>query len=133
MTVFESEAVLWDTQSGEQLNNYEVGDEYIVNAEFSPNGQKLLTVSDQAHLWEVKTGELLESYSTEIGYPNSAIFSKDGMSILITGDLTACLWSVKGAKKPVTYRGHVSSKLWEVMYSLNGERITTMYLSLIHI
>ena len=69
----------------------------VRNASFSPDGQLILTASDDntARLWDIK-GNLLAELTGHQGGVNSASFSPDGQRILTASrDNTARLWRVE--------------------------------------
>ena len=78
-----------------KVNSYEEGHSKLINeAVFSPNGEYVLTASDDdmAKLWDARTGAELHSFQHEDDV-NSAAFSSDGKHILTASDdKTAKLW-----------------------------------------
>ena len=56
---------LVNPNSGEVLKMIDTGNQYVVDAKFSPDGTRLLTAGENArvNLWDVATGELLKSFS----------------------------------------------------------------------
>jgi WD40 repeat protein len=90
-------ARLWDANTGQQLAVF-IGHKGIIKyAEFSPDGQHIVTASEDntAGLWDT-TGQLISvfaGHSDSIWY---AIFSPDGKRVITaSGDKTARLWDVR--------------------------------------
>jgi WD40 repeat protein len=89
---------IWDPRSGEQLSRYFEHDERVLDANFSPNRERLATVAwdgvDQIqygpHLWDARTGlELLDFTPTDprpFNNMSEIVFSEDGLSVFWSGD-----------------------------------------------
>ncbi len=99
----------------------------VESALFSPDGQRVLTASDDhtARLWSSKDGRLLatlEGHKDRIIY---AEFSSDGKRIVTASfDHTARIWDgVHGALLAIL-EGH-TDKLMRAQFSLDGMRIVT--------
>ncbi|MGF1495026.1 MAG: WD40 repeat domain-containing protein [Microcoleaceae cyanobacterium] len=97
----------------------------IWSAEFSPDGNKIVTASSDgtAKLWNAQ-GELIKSLVDHEARVNSAEFSPDGEKIVTASfDYTAIIWNAEG-RQLTTLRGH-SDQVWTAEFSPDGERIVT--------
>jgi WD40 repeat protein len=94
-------------------------------AEFSPDGQRILTVSGDgmARLWDAN-GQPLATLQGHTDRVRSAVFSPDGMRILTAAyDRTARLWDLSG--KPLTIlQGH-TDRVYDAVFSPDGGHILT--------
>ena len=81
-----------------RVNSYDEGHSELINETvFSPNGEYVLTASDDntAKLWDARTGAELHTFRHEDDV-NSAVFSSDGKYILTASDdYTAKLWDAR--------------------------------------
>jgi WD40 repeat protein len=88
---------LWSLQ-GKELTVLSGHEDTITSAVFSPDGQTILTTSndDTARLWDREGNDL--AILQHEGGVNSAVFSPDGQMILTAGsaDSTARLWDLQG-------------------------------------
>jgi hypothetical protein len=74
-------SVLWDVDMGSPLHLLPAAD----NATFSPDGQRLATVSDSVRIWDVQSGRLLGIFQAppEAPHLQAAKWSPDGRFLLI--------------------------------------------------
>ncbi|GLA56770.1 hypothetical protein AtubIFM54640_000429 [Aspergillus tubingensis] len=81
---------------GAELQILEVGDGHVRVLEFSPDGQMLLTQTqnDSLKLWETSTGDLLNTLERTSYYPVNCAFSPDGKLVARTtpDSNTILLW-----------------------------------------
>ena len=102
-------AILWDTQTRQELCTYEGHSGSVNSVAFSPDGRYVLTGSSDktAILWDTQTGQELCTYEGHSGSVNSVAFSPDGRYVL-TGseDTTAILWDTQTGQKLRPFRGH---------------------------
>lgn len=84
------EARVWDVDTGEPLTPTIRAEAAILQASFSPDGQRILTAgSDRtARLWDAATGAPLEPIIRTPGILGRAEFSPDGTRILTTAIFT---------------------------------------------
>ena len=78
-------ALLWDVGAEEPVRAFDHGAE-ISSAQFSPDGARLLTLSDAAHtvrLWDAATGHLLFTLAGDNARHLRAMFDRDGYRIAI--------------------------------------------------
>jgi WD40 repeat protein len=96
-------AQVWDATNGEALTRVLGHKKWITQAEFSPDGGRLLTASadGSARVWDAATGEALTPSLTHPGPVWQAQFSADGRRIFTST-----------ARSPATYAFNAES--WEV-------------------
>jgi WD40 repeat protein len=97
----------------------------VNSASFSPDGQRLVTASDDrtAQLWDTK-GNRLVVLKGHQGSVNSASFSPDGQRLVTASDdRTAQLWDTKG-NRLVVLKGHQGS-VNSASFSPDGQRLVT--------
>ncbi|WP_187144413.1 TIR domain-containing protein [Microvirga massiliensis] len=123
---FEHAVRLWDAVTGRELVvlRHEGG---IFGAEFSPDGQKVATGSQDgsARLWDAATGAelaVLRGHMGPVGYPT---FSRDGQKIA-TGseDSTVRLWDVATGAELAILRGH-ERPITSSDFDADGQRVLT--------
>ena len=109
-----------------KVNSYEEGHSKFINeAVFSPNGEYVLTASDDntAKLWDARTGAELHTFRHEDDV-NSAVFSSDGKYVLTASDdNTAKLWDACTGAEPHTFQHEYGVK--SVVFSSDGKYILT--------
>ena len=109
-----------------KVNSYEEGHSKFINeAVFSPNGEYVLTASDDntAKLWDARTGAELHTFRHEDDV-NSAVFSSDGKYVLTASDdNTAKLWDACTGAEPHTFQHEYRVK--SVVFSSDGKYILT--------
>src|SRR5882724_2653962 len=108
-------------------------DEGLTSAQFSPDGQRVLTLSNgksygdplQAQIWDTQIGKPLARPSFHIGQVKSAQFSPDGNRVVTaSSDNTARIWDAKTGKalgQPMKHDASVAS----AQFSPDGKRILT--------
>jgi WD40 repeat protein/DNA-binding winged helix-turn-helix (wHTH) protein len=105
--------------------NHDAG---VESAMFSPDGQWVLTASDDhtARVWSSKDGRLL---ATLLGHTDKIIyaeFSPDAQRIVTASlDHTARVWNAADGRPLVTLQGH-TDKLYRAQFSPDGKRIVTV-------
>jgi hypothetical protein len=96
----------------------------LTNAEFSPNGKYVVTVSaDQtAKVWDIATDQEIATLTGHGVTVTSALFSPNGVRIVtISNDQTARVWDAMTGNILVTYEGGVTG----VRFSPDGSCIVT--------
>lgn len=128
--------ILWDLQTGEIVREL-VGHTSIVNTvEFRPDGQRVLTASDDAnaYIWNVQTGDVIRSITTPTNSAiNGAIYSPDGNNILILSDDAMRLVSSSGEQflnfglddNNLVVDGEETNRIRSATFTENGEFIIT--------
>ncbi len=124
-------AVLWDTQTGQQIRSFFVPTGSIVESinsvAFSPDGKQILTGhSDKiAILWNVQTGQQIRSFRGHTSYVGPVAFSPDGKQILTgSSDCTAIVWDTQTGEQLRSFRGHTKG-IASVAFSPDGRQILT--------
>jgi WD40 repeat protein len=102
-------------------------DFFVVSAQFSPDGKRIVTASwdKTARVWDAQTGRALTEPMKHDGEVRSAQFSPDGKRIATaSGDKTARIWDAQTGTpltEPLKHDGDVRS----AQFSPDGERIVT--------
>jgi WD40 repeat protein len=88
-------AQLWDATTGKLLHTLTGHSQLVTDAEFSPNGRELVTVSADhtGRVWDVRSGRLLHALIGHFFAVNSGSFSPDGHWIVTSSQFTAGLWN----------------------------------------
>ncbi len=75
---------IWDSNTGDLLSSLQGETALVRHAKFSPNGKRVVTVSEDApaKIWNAENGELLEVLERQGGDVRNAEFSPDGSFIL---------------------------------------------------
>lgn len=96
----------------------------IRSANFSPDGQLLLTCSNDSSVivWK-NNGEKLTHLRKFNAAVQSAKFSPDGKKLLIASEVEASLWNLQG-EKLTSFKGH-SDLIYEVDFSPDGQKVAT--------
>jgi WD40 repeat protein/predicted Ser/Thr protein kinase len=99
-------------------------DKYANSAEFSKDGQYLVTASDDGTVcvWDVNTGEPLSPSQRHATSVNRASFSPDGSRVLSAGLDNARIWNARTGKGEV-YLAH--SNLMDGIFSPDGRLVAT--------
>jgi len=102
-------------------------DNRVLNAVFSPDGQRILTASEDntARIWNTADGRLLAVLSGHLDRVHCAIFSPDGQRILTTSDdHTARIWNTADGTLEAILKGH-TREVRSAAFSSNGLHILT--------
>ena len=128
-------ARVWDIATGRQLSvfregsqggNFAVAGNAINSASFSPNGNDVVTASDDgtAKIWDAATGRLLKTFET--GLPTySAAFGPGGTYVMTaTDDQEITIWNAQSGNQ---VSGFFAGKgfLFHASYSPNGTEVVT--------
>jgi WD40 repeat protein len=114
---------VWDLSSGKQIGEPMKSGGETDSMQFSPDGQRLLTVSrdKMARLWNASTGKALGEPMKMV---NSARFSPDGKLLVVASLDAARLWEAtdgKPAGEPMRCGAQVKS----AQFSPDGQRVVT--------
>jgi WD40 repeat protein len=115
-------AQVWNLK-GQPLATLQGHRNTLNSASFSPNGQNIVTVSDDktARVWDLK-GQPLATLQHKSSV-NDANFSPDGQNIVtVSDDKTARVWDLKG--QPLATLSHQSS-VNDANFSPDGQSIVT--------
>ena len=94
-------ALIWDARTGALLAKLQGHNLSITAANFSPDGKKIVTASDDhtIKLWDVARGQLLSNLTGHGNAVRSASFSPDGKNIVsASDDFTVKVWDVASGK-----------------------------------
>jgi WD40 repeat protein len=116
---------VWDTQSGQLIQVLKGHTEAIEQAQFSPNGQFVVTASldRTARIWNVSSG-LLEKELKHTGELNSARFSPDGGEVVAASWDGAKVWNARTGEERFLLVGHRNAVL-DAQFSPDGRSIVT--------
>ncbi len=119
-------AQLWDATSGKLLYTLKGHRSLVTDAEYSPNGLELVTVSDdhRGRVWSTRTGRLLRVLIGHFFPVNTGSFSPDGHWIVTSSQFTAGLWNARTGRL-VFYLGRDTKKLTGASFSPSGDWIVT--------
>jgi WD40 repeat protein len=119
-------AELWDASTGKLLHTLRGHSSLVTDAEFSPNGLELLTVSDDhmGRIWKVRSGRLrrvLVGHSFPVHFGS---YSPDGHWIVTASQFTAGLWNAHSGQLVSYLVGHTKT-LTGASFSPTGNWILT--------
>jgi len=100
---------------------------YVYTANFSPDGSRIVTASDDktAKVWDATTGKEITSLDGHTDLVYTANFSPDGSRIVTASlDKTAKVWDAKTGKEIASLKGYTSS-VYTANFSPDGSRIVT--------
>jgi WD40 repeat protein len=119
-------AQLWDASTGELLHTLRGHLSLVTDAEYSPNGLELVTVSDDhtGIVWSARTGRRLRLLSGHSLPVSTVSYSPDGHWIVTASYLTAGLWNA-GTGQLVSYLVGHTTKLTGASFSPIGNWILT--------
>jgi WD40 repeat protein len=126
---YDQTARVWDAANGESL--FEIKQEGLTVAQFSPNEKQILTVADQedAVLWDATSGQrlrpLASSYAQLRGasWLISASFSPDGNRVALV-DWHPAVCDVATGKALFDLDGH-TKQVYDIGYSSDGQWLVT--------
>jgi WD40 repeat protein len=124
-------AQLWDASTGRLLHTLKGHTQLINDAEYSPNGRELVTVSSDhsGRIWDTRTGHVLHVLLGHFFAVNTGSFSPDGRWIVTTSQFTAGLWNARTGQflfylgrdtKPLTAASFSPSRNWILTGSEDG-------------
>jgi len=144
----DSAVKVWNSETGLLLFNLDDKNERVIrNIKFSPDGKKIVTVSDnlRAKIWDAETGKLIVNLednnvnledndfyfhydNVDVGYyyvVNSVEFSSDGKRLVTTSnDKTAKIWDTETGKLLFDLKGH-NGRLYNAQFSPDDKKIIT--------
>lgn len=117
---------LWNATTGELLHTLRGHRSLVTDAEFSPNGRELVTVSDdhRGRVWNARTGRLQQVLVGHFFPVYSGSFSPDGRWIVTASQFTAGLWDARTARL-LFYLGRDTAPLTGASFSPDGNWILT--------
>jgi WD40 repeat protein len=119
-------AQLWDASTGRFRHTLKGHTQLINDAEYSPNGRKLVTVSSDhtGLIWDTRTGRVLQSLVGHFFAVNTGSFSPDGHWVVTTSQFTAGLWNADTGQL-LFYLGRDTAPLTAASFSPSGNWILT--------
>jgi WD40 repeat protein len=121
------EAQLWSASTGKLLHTLKGGNSSLVrDAEYSPNGRRLVTVSDdhKGRVWDARTGRLLRILIGHFFPVSTGSFSPDGHWIVTASQFTAGLWNAATGRL-LFFLGRDTQPLTGASFSRDGNWILT--------
>jgi WD40 repeat protein len=125
-TTLGKKARLWDASSGKLLHTLVGHRSLVTDAEFSPNGRELVTVSvdHTGRIWSVRTGRQLRVLVGHILPISTGRYSPDGQWIVTASQFTAGLWNAGTGELVLLLGGH-TAHLTGASFSRSGNWILT--------
>ncbi len=119
-------AQLWDASTGKLLHTLTGHRSLVTDAEFSPNGRDLVTVSDDhtGRIWSVRSGRLVHVLIGHFFAVRTGSYSPDGHWIVTASQFTAGLWNA-GTGQLLFYLGRDTAPLTGASFSPIGHWILT--------
>src|SRR5439155_17781181 len=119
-------AQLWDASTGRLLHTLKGHRSLVDDAEFSPNGLELVTVSydHTGRIWNARTGRLLHVLIGHFFAVRTGSFSPDGRWIVTASQFTAGLWNARTGQL-LFYLGRDTKPLTGASFSPTGNWILT--------
>jgi WD40 repeat protein len=114
-------AQLWDASTGKLLHTLRGHSSLVTDAEFSPNGRELVTVSDDntGRVWVARSGRLLHVLVGHFFPVYTGSFSPDGHWIVTASQFTAGLWNAATGQL-LFYLGRDTKRLTGASFSPTG-------------
>jgi WD40 repeat protein len=119
-------AQLWDASTGKLLHTLTGHHSLVTDAEYSPNGLELVTVSidHDGRVWSTRTGQKLRILRAHSLPVSTGSYSPDGHWIVTASYSTAGLWNA-GTGQLVSYLVGHTAKLTGASFSPIGNWILT--------
>lgn len=128
VTLSEDGALLWATADPGRPTVLMGHSDTVTHAEFSPDGQRLVTASDDgtARIYEVGTGREIAACIGHGACIWPARFDDKGGRILTaSSDRTARIWNARSGKIEATLNGH-RALVFDASFDPAGERVLTL-------
>ena len=116
----------WDASTGKLLHTLAGHTSQVNDAEYSPNGLKLVTVSSDhtGRIWSTRSGALLRKLIGHFFSVNTGSFSPDGHWIVTTSQFTDGLWNADTGQL-LFYIGRSTKPLTSASFNPSGNWILT--------
>ena len=101
--------ILWDADSGREINKFAAHTTWIHSLQFSPDGTRLASCGDDklVKLWDAQSGQGIATFTGHSHRVMSVAFSPDGSSLASAShDSTVKLWDARSFDPAQTLRGH---------------------------
>ncbi len=126
---FLERVIVWDIETGKQIESLTEDFSSVVSAFYSPNGERILAVNFDGtiQIWDTETGKLIENQLTKDANDIRGIsYSPDGNRIVSGhGDKTIRIWDAEtGIQLGKPLRGH-TDRVDSVCFSPDGKRIVS--------
>jgi len=120
-------AELWNASTGNHLHTLTGHSSRVTDAEFSPNGLDLVTVSDDhtGRIWNVRSGHLFRTLSGHLLPVRTGSYSPDGHWIVTASYYTAGLWNARTGQLVSYLVGPTTPRLTGASFSPTGKWILT--------
>lgn len=118
---------MWDSGSGKPIGEPMKHDEVINSAQFSSDGQRVLTASydKTARLWDAASGKPIGEPMRHEDFVFLALFSPDGQRVVtVSRDKTARLWDAVSGRSVGPPMKHDASVSF-AQFSPDGQRVVT--------
>ena len=128
VTLSVDSALLWTTTDPGRPTVLKGHRDTVTHAEFSPDGQLLVTASDDgtARVHEARTGQEIAACIGHGACVWPARFDRRGVRILTaSSDRTARIWSARSGKIEATLTGH-RALVFDARFDPAGERVLTL-------
>jgi WD40 repeat protein len=118
-------AQLWDASTGKLVHSLRHGSP-VNDAEYSPNGLELVTVSDDhaGRIWNTRTGRVVRVLVGHSFPVLTGSFSHDGHWIVTSSYFTAGLWNAANGQL-LSFLGRDTKKLTGASFSPGGNWVLT--------
>jgi WD40 repeat protein len=115
---------LWDASTGKLRHTLSRAGSLVTDAEYSPNGRTLVTVSDdhRGRVYDARTGRLLHTLVGHFFPVSTGSFSPDGHWIVTASQFTAGLWNAATGRL-LFYLGRPAKRLTGASFSPDGNWI----------
>jgi WD40 repeat protein len=132
--VIHSQGQLWDVATGEPIDSvFQADSELLRQAEFSPDGRRILGSTGRARVWDASTGSPLASIlpcGSEMRY---ATFSPDGRYVLVAGvggwnaeNCEARVWDIQTVRPLAQLQDHRPWTGARALFSPDGQRVLSL-------
>jgi eukaryotic-like serine/threonine-protein kinase len=101
--------ILWDANSGNEINKFAAHATWIHSLQFSPDGTRLASCGDDklVKLWDAQSGQAIATFTGHSQRVMSVAFRPDGSSLASAShDFTVKLWDARTFDPAKTLRGH---------------------------
>ncbi len=101
--------VMWDANSGREINKFVAHATWIHSLQFSPDGTRLASCGEDklVKLWDARSGDGITAFTGHTQCVMSVAFSPDGSHVASAShDFTVKLWDARSFDPAKTLRGH---------------------------